>query len=161
MAHRLIQNLREEVAMDVDEDDEGSQDIKRVPDYGIEVDFSSLDDDEKEVSASQRDSLTCSINSGVQDGSSERLAELDESIAKLSADIEKMAPNLKAMERCALLHFATTTCSSRYRLDDVENKLLETEREAEKARKESKTARDAFNDIKKRRYAHSVSHLIR
>lgn len=37
------------------------------------------------------------------------------------------------------------------RLDDVENKLLETERDAETARKESKAARDAFNDVKKRR----------
>lgn len=35
--------------MDVDEDDEGTQHVKRVPDYGIEVDFSSLEDDEKEV----------------------------------------------------------------------------------------------------------------
>ena len=44
-----MQNLREEVAMDVDEDEEGSQHAKRIPDYGIEVDFSALDDDEREV----------------------------------------------------------------------------------------------------------------
>ena len=37
------------------------------------------------------------------------------------------------------------------RLDDVEAKLAETEREADKARKDSKTARDEFNDIKKQR----------
>lgn len=42
------QNIRDEVAMDVDED-EGSQQVKRVSDYGIEVDFSSLDEDEREV----------------------------------------------------------------------------------------------------------------
>lgn len=45
----MWQNLRDEVAMDVDEDEEGTQSIKRVPDYGIEVDFSTLDEDEREV----------------------------------------------------------------------------------------------------------------
>lgn len=38
------------------------------------------------------------------------------------------------------------------RLDDVENKLAETEKEADKARKDSKSARDTFNDVKQRRY---------
>lgn len=47
-----------------------------------------------------------------------------------------MAPNLKAIER----------------LDDVEAKLVETEKEAEKARKDSKNARDQFNDIRKQRH---------
>ena len=46
-----------------------------------------------------------------------------------------MAPNMKAIER----------------LDDVEAKLAETEREADKARKDSKNAREAFNDVKQRR----------
>lgn len=35
--------------MDVDEDDDGTQHAKRVLDYGIEVDFSQLEDDEREV----------------------------------------------------------------------------------------------------------------
>lgn len=48
-----------------------------------------------------------------------------------------MAPNLKAVER----------------LDDVEARLVETEREADKARKDSKTARDQFNEIKRQRWA--------
>ena len=38
------------------------------------------------------------------------------------------------------------------RLDDVETKLEQTEREADKARKESKNARDHFNDVKSRRF---------
>ena len=38
-----------------------------------------------------------------------------------------------------------------FRLDDVEAKLLETEKEAEKARKDSKTAREQFNEIKRKR----------
>jgi structural maintenance of chromosome 1 len=45
------QNLREEVAMDVDEDEDGTQQVKKVADYGIEVDFESLDDDERQVFA--------------------------------------------------------------------------------------------------------------
>lgn len=48
-----------------------------------------------------------------------------------------MAPNLKAIER----------------LDDVEAQLVEAEREAEKARKDSTTARDEFNDIKRQRWS--------
>ncbi len=35
--------------MDVDEDEDGTQGPKRVPDYGIEVDFSSIEDEEEEV----------------------------------------------------------------------------------------------------------------
>jgi len=38
------------------------------------------------------------------------------------------------------------------RLDDVEMKLADTEKEAEKARKDSKAARDNFNDLKKQRF---------
>lgn len=37
--------------MDVDEDEEGTQQVKKVADYGIEVDFESLDEDEREVRA--------------------------------------------------------------------------------------------------------------
>lgn len=44
--------------------------------------------------------------------------------------------------------------SDYYRLDDVESKLKDTEREAERARKESKDARDHFTDVKRRRYIH-------
>ncbi|KAI6108622.1 RecF/RecN/SMC [Pisolithus croceorrhizus] len=114
----MEENLREEVAMDVDEDEEGTQRPKQVQDYGIEVDFDALDDEERE------------------DNSPEMLASFDASVSKLSSEIERMAPNLKAIER----------------LDDVEAKLAETEKEAEKARKDSKSARDQFNDVKRRRY---------
>ncbi|TFY68970.1 hypothetical protein EVJ58_g695 [Rhodofomes roseus] len=113
----MEENLREEVAMDVDEDEEGSQHVKRIPDYGIEVDFDSLEDDERE------------------ENPAEALADIDSQISKVNSEIERLAPNLKAMER----------------LDDVETKLMETEREADKARKDSKNARDHFNDVKRRR----------
>jgi hypothetical protein len=40
---------------------------------------------------------------------------------------------------------------TRFRLDDVEAKLADTEKEADKARKDSKSARDQFNDVRRRR----------
>ena len=43
------------------------------------------------------------------------------------------------------------------RLDDVEAKLADTEKEADKARKDSKSARDQFNDVKRRRYLNSLA----
>ncbi|TFY79840.1 hypothetical protein EWM64_g4174 [Hericium alpestre] len=113
----MEENLREEVAMDVGQDENATQRPKMVPDFDIEVDFSELDDDERE------------------DTEGETLAEYEASLKKLHEDIERMAPNLKAIDR----------------LDDVEAKLAETEKEADKARKDSKNARDAFNDVKKRR----------
>lgn len=45
------QNLRDEAAMDVDEDKDGTQ---QVQDYSIEVDFSGLDDEEREASLRRR-----------------------------------------------------------------------------------------------------------
>jgi hypothetical protein len=35
--------------MDVDEDEDGTQRPRKVQDFGIEVDFESLDDEEREV----------------------------------------------------------------------------------------------------------------
>ncbi|KZV80769.1 condensin complex subunit SMC1 [Exidia glandulosa HHB12029] len=112
----MEENLRDEVAMDVDDED-GTQQPKTVQDYGIEVNFDTLDDEERE------------------DGSPEMAAQLDGAIVKLTTEIERLVPNMKATNR----------------LDDVENKLAETEREAEQARKESKTTRDDFNTVKKQR----------
>jgi len=41
---------------------------------------------------------------------------------------------------------------SRFSLDEVQEKLVQTEKEAEEARKESKKARDTFNEVKRKRY---------
>jgi structural maintenance of chromosome 1 len=112
----MEENLREEVAMDVDDDD-GTQQPRQIQDYGIEVDFDSLTEEER------------------ADNSPETTAEFDAQIAKLNGEIERMAPNLKAIEK----------------LDDVEAKLADTEKEADKARKDSKNARDQFNDVKRKR----------
>ncbi|KAJ7098698.1 condensin complex subunit SMC1 [Mycena belliarum] len=113
----MEENLREEVAMDVDDDEDGTQQPRRVQDFGIEVDFEALDDDDRE------------------DGSAEAVAIFDAEITKLNAEIEKMAPNMKAIDR----------------LEDVEAKLADTEKEADQARQDSKSARDDFLEIKRRR----------
>ncbi|RDX49778.1 cohesin complex subunit psm1 [Lentinus brumalis] len=113
----MEENLRDEVAMDVDDDEEGTQRVKRVPDYGIEVDFEALGEVDPD------------------EDPAETIKELDEAIAKANAEIERLAPNMKALDR----------------LDDVEAKLVETEKEADKARKDSKTAREQFNELKKKR----------
>lgn len=44
-----LQNLRDEMAMDVDEDEDGTQRPRETRDYGIEVDFEELDEDDREV----------------------------------------------------------------------------------------------------------------
>ncbi|KAG1728564.1 RecF/RecN/SMC [Suillus lakei] len=76
----MEENLREEVAMDVDDDD-GTQQPRQVQDYGIEADFDSLTEEER------------------ADNSPETTAEFDAQIAKLNGEIERMAPNLKAIEK--------------------------------------------------------------
>jgi len=45
------QNLRDEVAMDVDEEEAGdsTQRLRSVPDYGLEIDFEMLSSGEREV----------------------------------------------------------------------------------------------------------------
>ena len=44
-------------------------------------------------------------------------------------------------------------------LDDVEAKLIDTDKETEKARKEVKVARDEFNTVKKKRCCPIVVHV--
>ncbi|KAG8960567.1 Structural maintenance of chromosomes protein 1 [Tulasnella sp. 419] len=105
------------MAMDMDEDEDGTQKPRQVQDYGIEVDFEDLDDEDRE------------------NGTAETEAELDAEITKVVAEIERMTPNMKAIDK----------------LDDVEAKLAATDKEAEKARKMSKDAREEFNKVKKKR----------
>jgi structural maintenance of chromosome 1 len=99
------QNLRDEVAMDVDEEDEAghsTQRPRRVPDYGIEVDFDILGEDERGVRGMRSmEYVTRSYQIWIreQDSSGEALGEFDASIAKLNAEIERMTPNMKAMDR--------------------------------------------------------------
>lgn len=65
----------------MDIDDEATQRAVTVPDYGIEVDFSDLDE------------------AALEDGSSSMESELKERIEAVVAAIEKTAPNMKAADR--------------------------------------------------------------
>ena len=122
------------MAMDVDEDEDGTQRPKQVLDYGIQVDFESIDEDNLEDPR-------------------EAAARFEKEITEKTAEIERMAPNMKAMERSVIALFAPPAYTKRFhRLDDVEMKLVDTEKEADKARKDSKLARDHFNDVKMRRF---------
>ena len=121
------------MAMDVDEDEDGTQRPKQVLDYGIQVDFESIDDDNLEDPG-------------------EAAARFDKEITEKTAEIERMAPNMKAMERSLIFYIVLLSPLTLHRLDDVEMKLVDTEKEADKARKDSKLARDHFNDVKMRRF---------
>jgi structural maintenance of chromosome 1 len=71
---------------------------KRVSDYGIEVDFDLLEEDEREV---RRLILGCehALINALKDSSQEKLGEFESQISKLNGEIERMAPNMKAIER--------------------------------------------------------------
>ncbi|CAD0045513.1 unnamed protein product [Aureobasidium pullulans] len=106
----------DEDAMDVDEE-EGSQRVPEVNDYGIDLDFSELDDDLKEDNSEQ-----CETN-------------LQETISTIQADLDKMAPNMRAIER----------------LEGVEARLKSTDDEFEASRKAAKEAKDQFDEVRETR----------
>ncbi|KAJ9105029.1 hypothetical protein QFC19_003660 [Naganishia cerealis] len=99
--------------MDVDE----GETPLRLRDFDIEVDFDDLEEEER------------------TNGNPEHGQDIEERIANIAAEIEKMAPNLK----------------SRQKLNDVEARLREVEREGGDIREQTKAARDAFLAVKKRR----------
>ncbi|CBQ73643.1 probable SMC1-chromosome segregation protein [Sporisorium reilianum SRZ2] len=112
----LEETIDVDAPMDMDDDDNTQKPLS-APDFGIQVDFGSLDDEAKE------------------DGGASMGNELQTRIESITAEIEKMSPNMKAVER----------------LDDTEAKLAETEKEFDRSRRQAKEARDEFNRIKKRR----------
>ncbi|KAJ5884871.1 Structural maintenance of chromosomes protein [Penicillium taxi] len=103
-------------AMDVDEADEMDQ-SPMVQDYGIEVDFDSLGETLKEEADDKLEE------------------ELLEKVRILNNELDKMAPNTRALER----------------LETVENKLRSTEKDFEDARKHSRKAKEGFEAVMKRR----------
>ncbi|KAL7268980.1 Structural maintenance of chromosomes protein 1 [Rhizina undulata] len=110
-------------AMDMDEEEEnllqtGATPKLELQDYGIEVDFTDLDEDLKES------------------GDEKVEEELLEKTKTLAAELDRMAPNMKAIER----------------LEGVENRLQDTERDFENSRKEAKKAKDKFQAIKDKRF---------
>lgn len=105
-------------AMDVDEDpDQAMGSADAVQDYGIEPDFDQLDDELKDEEAEDAES------------------KLQEEIVALNAELEKMAPNMRAVER----------------LEGTESRLKATERDFEAARRAAKRAKDDFEEVKEKR----------
>ncbi|RAL12295.1 cohesin subunit SMC1 [Aspergillus homomorphus CBS 101889] len=104
-------------AMDVDDDANGVGDAFGVQDYGIEVDFDSLGETLKEEDDEKLEE------------------ELLEKVRSLNSELDKMAPNTRAMER----------------LESVENKLRATEKDFEDARKRARKTKEEFEDVMRQR----------
>lgn len=127
--------------------DEGETPL-RLRDFDIEVDFDELEEEERE------------------NGNPEHGQEIEERIANIAAEIEKMAPNLKSRQK--YVYPSRFLCSqgqmpdilSRYRLNDVEARLKEVEREGGDIREQTKAARDAFLAVKKKRYVWTHRYLV-
>lgn len=118
-------------------DEEATQKPVQVDDYGLEPDFDVLEEEDREVSTIIALAVfwTTALTRVAQNEDEEVGREFEAQISKMRNDLERLAPNMKAVER----------------LDEVERELDDAEREAEETRKESKRAKDDFQAIKKKR----------
>ncbi|KAL7424073.1 Structural maintenance of chromosomes protein 1 [Cryptotrichosporon argae] len=113
----LEEKATDDDAIDIDQS-EGTQHAAAADDFGIELDFDEyLEDDDRE-------------NDGDEYGK-----DFEAQIARMKADLERVVPNMKAMDR----------------LNDVETSLAAAEAEADNARRESKDARERFLELRKKR----------
>ncbi|KAG6018375.1 hypothetical protein E4U43_002534 [Claviceps pusilla] len=104
-------------AMDVDGDDEEMMDLA-LDDHGIAIDFTGLDSELKKSDDSEVET------------------QLTERISMLTSELEKLNPNMRAMER----------------LESVESRLKQTDQEYEDSKVAAQAARDAFGKVKQLRY---------
>jgi len=106
-------------AMDVDEDEESNvvNDIA-TQDYSIEIDFEPLPTDLR------------------KEGDEKIEDDLLDKIKILTGELDRMAPNMKAIER----------------LEGVESRLHDTEKEFEDSRKAAKAAKDKFIAVRDKRF---------
>ncbi|KAG0142069.1 hypothetical protein CROQUDRAFT_673752 [Cronartium quercuum f. sp. fusiforme G11] len=108
--------MRPAAAMDIDGQEE-TQQAMQVDNYGIEIDYEELEEDER------------------VDGGPDMERELEERIEKLKTRIEAMTPKTRSIEK----------------LEEVEARLREHEKEFEAARKLAKQTKDEFTEIKNMR----------
>jgi structural maintenance of chromosome 1 len=120
-------------AMDVDDGDEAEMEAA-LDDYGVEVDFDNLDDELKIVSKSTPLYFNTELTTLQTDEDVEE--KLQDKIKSLTAELEKLNPNMRAIER----------------LEGVENRLKATEQDFENSRTALREARDAFNGVKAKRF---------
>ncbi|KAM0438908.1 hypothetical protein ACHAPT_001669 [Fusarium lateritium] len=104
-------------AMDLDEDEDDIMDMANET-HGITIDFDSLDEE-----------LKASDDPSVEES-------LSDKIANLTSELEKLNPNMRAMQR----------------LEDVETRLKLTEQEYEDSKTAAHEAKEAFNEVKQKRY---------
>ncbi|KAK3827829.1 MAG: LOW QUALITY PROTEIN: cohesin complex subunit psm1 [Benniella sp.] len=150
---------------DMDVDTENGQSVRgsqgrRSQEWRITVDFSDLDEEQRQalpVSASlpstpaqgtgagsldiHRLSLSGTQSGSQQPNGATGLSSLSEqsksdTMEQLSEEIERLAPNMKAIER----------------LDGVEARLKQTDKEFNAARRNAKTTKEAFNTVKQERF---------
>ena len=123
-------------AMDVDEEQEATTlQPSDVQDYGIEVDFDDLDEDLREVFTPVPSCHPTELTH-LQSDDDRVESDLQDHIKILTTTLESMAPNMRAVER----------------LGAVQDRLKNTDREFEDARKQAKRAKDDFQDVKEKRF---------
>ncbi|KAI1112615.1 RecF/RecN/SMC [Nemania sp. NC0429] len=105
-------------AMDVDDADDAEMMEDALNDYGIEINYDDLDDDLKNPD-----------DEHIED-------QLQEKISSLTAELEKLNPNMRAMER----------------LEVVEARLKATENDFEESKTQHKAAKEAFDEVKAKRF---------
>lgn len=124
-------------AMELDDDDEEIMGIA-LDDHGIKIDFDGLDEELKEVSSMTDGGRPASLANKKHNQSNDASTEsrLTEKITDLTAELEKLNPNMRAMER----------------LESVETRLKQTDQEYEDSKVAAHKAKEAFNEIKTKRY---------
>ncbi|KFH61974.1 hypothetical protein MVEG_12128 [Podila verticillata NRRL 6337] len=162
----LRPNTSSENDMDVDTENGGpvgsQSQVPRSQDWKITVDFSDLDDDQRQALPSsssgtgrensgsssggidiQRLSLQSQDHPSSQSGGSSDIVTMEQMenefldrLRLLSEEIDRLAPNMKAIER----------------LDGVEARLKQTDKEFNAARKSARTIKEAFSAVKQERY---------
>jgi structural maintenance of chromosome 1 len=80
----------------MDIDDDGTQRAAVADNFGVEPDFEELDEEAKEVSHICNRSQD---HTNVQDGSEEVGRELEAEVTRMRAELEKLNPNTKAVEK--------------------------------------------------------------
>ncbi|KAL9086630.1 MAG: hypothetical protein Q9165_007073 [Trypethelium subeluteriae] len=125
--------------MDIDGEEGSSQVGPVVKDYGIDIDFDELEDELKEASPIQRfdtRTLRCANRDMSEKDAKKTEESLQETITNLSTELERLNPNMRAMER----------------LSTTEERLKSIERDFDAARRYAKRAKDDFDDIKEKRF---------
>lgn len=128
---------KQAISQGVDEDGDtimgGSQAVK---DYGIELDFESLEDELKDVShVLTHLAIFCSPLTPPQDPSDNQEKSLKSTVETLTAELSNLNPNMRALDR----------------LSTAQTRLKTTESDYTAARRLANETREAFEDIKTQR----------